>query len=412
MKIHCSYDKLVPLDKIKPHPKNRNKHTSQQIQRLAEIFKYQGIRKAVVVSNLSGFMTAGHGRLEAAKLAGMKVYPVNFQDYDDEAQEYADLTADNAIALWAEIDLSGVNADIGDLGPDFSFDMLGIKGFTLDVSERGNGKDADAVPEVPKKAKAKLGEIYQLGDHRLMCGDSTNPEHIGLLMNGEKAKLWSSDPPYGINHVEVANEKGQAKGYTKIQNDELQDEALREFLFKVITGSLPHMEKSFAFYMWHAMKMQAYFSQAAAAAGILFHRQIIWKKPQFVFGRGHYHWRHELCLMGWLKGDEPPFYGQRNQDTVWEIDRENDKIHPTQKPVEIFARPIRNHLKRGEIVYEPFSGSGSNFIAAEQEKVRCFGLELEPVYIDVIIKRWENYTGKKSSLVQAGIPAARKREKK
>jgi len=145
--------------------------------------------------------------------------------------------------------------------------------------------------------------------------------------------------------------------------------------------------------------MQAYFSQAAAAAGILFHRQIIWVKPQFVFGRGQYHWRHELCLMGWMKGSEPPFYGERNQSTVWEIGRENDKIHPTQKPVEISAKPIRNHMKPGQIVYEPFSGSGSNFIAAEKEGVRCFGMELEPTYCDRIIARWEAFTGKSAELV-------------
>lgn len=261
------------------------------------------------------------------------------------------------------------------------------------------GCDEDEVPEQPEP-RTKLGDIIHLGVHRLMCGDSTNIQSVEKLMNGEKADLWSSDPPYGINHVEVSNEKGQSKGYEKIANDELTNDALKDFLLKSIQASLPHLSKGFAFYMWHAMKMQAYFSQAAAAAaGILFHRQIIWVKPQFVFGRGHYHWRHELCLMGWLTGNEPEFYGERNQSTVWEVARENDKIHPTQKPVELFSIPIRNHLKRNQIVYEPFSGSGSNFIAAEKESVRCFGMDISPHYCDVIIARWEKFTGKQAELL-------------
>lgn len=399
VKIHCLYDDLLEPKNLKPHPKNRNKHPKEQIDRLAKIIEYQGWRYAVKVSSRSGFVTSGHGRVETAKTLKSKV-PVVYQDYDSEEQEYADVQADNAIASWAELDLSGINFDMPDLGPEFDIDMLGIKDFTLDISEKLDPQcGEDEVPD-QVEAKTKLGDIYQLGRHRLMCGDSTQIDSVEKLMDGNKAKLWSSDPPYGINHVEVANEKGQAKGYQKIANDDLEDEKLKEFIYQAITSSLPSMADGFAFYMWHAMKMQAYFSQAAAAAaGILFHRQIIWMKPQFVFGRGHYHWRHELCLMGWLQGNEPPFYGERNQDTVWQIGRENDKIHPTQKPVEICAIPIRNHLKPNEIVYEPFSGSGTNFIAAEKEGVRCFGMELSPNYCDVIISRWEKYTGKKAELM-------------
>lgn len=261
-------------------------------------------------------------------------------------------------------------------------------------------RNADDVPEAEAEDKlwVRRGNIFQLGRHRLMCGDSTSADDVSALMAGEKAALWSSDPPYGINHVATSQEKGQSDGYADIANDDLQDEALREFLLAVINVSLPHMEKGFAFYMWHAMKMQAYFSQAAAA-GILFHRQIIWVKPQFVFGRGHYHWRHELCLMGWLVGDEPPFLGERNQSTVWEVARENDKIHPTQKPVELFSRPIRNHLRPGQIVYEPFAGSGSNIIAAEDTGAQCRAMELEPRYCQVIIRRFEDYTGQKAVLL-------------
>lgn len=239
-----------------------------------------------------------------------------------------------------------------------------------------------------------MGDLYELGGHRLLCGDCTDQKNVSLLMGEEQAMLWSSDPPYGINHVEVSQEKEQSVGYSKIANDDLQDEALKDFIFKSIEASKPFMKKGFAFYMWHAMKMQAYFSQAAAAAAnILFHRQIVWVKEQFVFGRGQYHWRHELCLMGWLIGNEPPFYGERNQSTIWEVKRENDKIHPTQKPTLLFEIPILNHTKENEIVYEPFSGSGSNLIAAQKTNRRCFGLELSPEYCDVIVQRYVNFTG-------------------
>lgn len=394
--VKCKFDEMVSLSKLKPHPKNRNKHPDAQIQRLAEILKYQGFRMPVRVSLLSGFVTGGHGRIEAARVNGWDRVPVNFQEYESEEQEYADLVADNAIALWAELDLKSIGEDVLPFGPDFDVNLLGLEDFTLDPSEQYDG-DPDAVPDIAKEAKTKRGELWALGRHRLLIDDCTDPKNVARLMDGKQAAIWQSDPPYGISHVDVANEKGQAKGYAKIANDELRDEELKEFILKAITASLPHMKKGFAFYMWHAMKMQAYFSQAAAAAaaaGILFHRQIIWVKPQFVFGRGQYHWRHELCLMGWLQGDEPPFYGERNQSTVWEITRENDKIHPTQKPVAIWEAPLLNHTKPGDISYEPFAGSGSQVISCEMQGRICAAMELEPVYADVILQRWAKFTGK------------------
>lgn len=254
----------------------------------------------------------------------------------------------------------------------------------------------DHIPPIPKKTKIKLGDLFQLGEHRVLCGDSTDEKQIKILMNGKKAVLWSADPPYGINHVETSNEKKQSKGYSKIQNDELHDKELQDFIFKAIEAAKPHMKNGFAFYMWHAMKMQSYFAAAAAAAGILFHRQIIWVKPSLVFGRGQYHWRHELCLMGWLKGNECPFYGERNQTSVWEIGRENDKIHPTQKPVAITEIPITNHTKPGEIVIDQFLGSGSTLIACEKMNRKCYGVEIDPLYVDVIINRWQDFSGKKA----------------
>ncbi len=396
VKQRAQHIELVPLDKIILNPKNRNKHAVEQINRLAEIIRYQGFREPGTISNLSGHLCAGEGRYLAAKQLKLTHMPCIYQDFDNEEQEYAYGISTNAIASWAELELSSINVDVVDLGPDFEIDLLGIKDFVLEPADK-YGSDPDDVPPVPVQAKSRLGDLWLLGNHRFLCGDSTDRAQVERLMNGEKAVLWSSDPPYGINHVETSQEKSQSQGYSEIQNDDLQFDELKAFLGKVITNSIEiGLQHRFAFYMWHAMKMQSYAAAAAAAAaaaGILFHRQIIWVKPSLVFGRGQYHWRHELCLMGWLIGNECPFYGDRNQTTIWEVGRENDNIHPTQKPIALTEIPVRNHTKPGEIVLDPFLGSGTTLIACEKTNRKCYGMEIDPHYCDVILDRWSKFTG-------------------
>jgi DNA modification methylase len=264
-------------------------------------------------------------------------------------------------------------------------------------------KDDDEAPPVPAKPVTKRGDLWVMGDHRLLCGDSTSEEDVGRLMNGAKAALMNTDPPYGINYVNSTSSASANAGHAEIENDDLLDEELEKFLtaaFKTAAGVALRQEA--AWYLWHAHLTQGYFAAAAAAAAnVMLHRQIIWAKPSLIFGRGQYHWIHEPCFMGWIKGNMPPFYGERNQTTVWNLGRENDKIHPTQKPVALFEIPIRNHMKRGEICYEPFAGSGSQFIAAERLERRCFGLEISPGYCDSIVQRWSTATGKKAALEKA-----------
>jgi site-specific DNA-methyltransferase (adenine-specific) len=354
--------------------------------------------KAWLVDGHQRFETLKRMRADGLSIPKIPVVPVDAKSLKEAKRrvlqgtsQYGEMTDKGLKDFLTDSKLS-----IKDIEFSFRFPEIDLPSFVSEhFRDPKTEEQEDELPEPMAVPKVKLGELYQLGEHRLLCGDSTNIQDVERLMNGEKASVWLSDPPYGINHVEVANEKGQAKGYKKIINDDLQDQALQDFIFSSIAAVLPYMKKGFAFYMWHAMKMQAYFSQAAAAAaGILFHRQLIWVKPNFVFGRGQYHWRHELCLMGWLKGDEPPFYGERNQTTVWEIGRENDKIHPTQKPVSIWTPAILNHTKQAEIIYEPFAGSGSNIIACEKENRRCFAMEIDPIYCGVILDRWEKYSGK------------------
>jgi DNA modification methylase len=204
----------------------------------------------------------------------------------------------------------------------------------------------------------------------------------------------NTDPPYGIAYVSNAQTKDQAGDFKEIENDDLDGEKLQAFIESVIRVAVQHLAENAAFYLWHPMLTQGtFFAAAAAAADILIHRQIIWEKPSLVFGRGDYHWKHELCFYGWRRGHRPPFYGARNQTTVWPIGRESTGDHPTQKPVALFAIPMGNHSRTGEVCFEPFSGSGSQFIAAEQLGRRCFGLEIEPRYVQVCIERWVKFTG-------------------
>ena len=218
-------------------------------------------------------------------------------------------------------------------------------------------------------------------------------------MDGKKAGLMATDPPYGVayNNAERPN-PGIAK--PRIANDELiSGPQMQEFLESMLVAALPSMELTAAFYFWHPMLTQGTYvaAAAAAAAGILIHRQIIWVKPGLLLGRGDYHWRHELCFYGWQQGNRPPFYGPRNQDTVLEIGNVTSKErkemnHATPKPVALWEKPLNNHTRIGEICYEPFAGSGTQFIAAEQLKRICYGMEIEPKYCDVIVSRWCNFT--------------------
>ena len=200
----------------------------------------------------------------------------------------------------------------------------------------------------------------------------------------------------------------------RVAKDELRDEVLQEFLEKAFGAAKLALADNSAWYLWHAYLTQGFFAAAAAAAAaeVILHRQIIWVKPVLLLGRGQYHWKHEPCFMGWVQGHQPPDYADRTQTTIWEIESvshsdRKEFNHSTPKPVELFRRPILKHLKAVEICYEPFAGSGPQFIAAEDTGRRCYGLEIEPAYCDVIVKRWQNFTGKEATLEGAGATFAR-----
>jgi DNA modification methylase len=252
----------------------------------------------------------------------------------------------------------------------------------------------DQAAELLKKWKVERGQVWQVGKHRVMCGDSTSAQDVGWLMQGVKAKVMATDPPYGVAYDNAARPNpGVAK--PRVANDELTSgPKMQDFLEAMLRAGLPFMAEDAAFYFWHPMLTQGTYVAAAAAAGILIHRQIIWVKPGLLLGRGDYHWRHELCFYGWRQGNRPPFYGARNQDTVWEVGsvsptERRAMNHPTPKPTALWTKPIENHTRKSELLYDPFLGSGTTAVACQQLGRVCYGMEIEPAYVAVTLDRLE-----------------------
>lgn len=385
MKIRCLFDKMLSINELNPHPKNRNGHPQDQLRRLADILEYQGWRYPIKVSKLSGFITAGHGRLEAARLLGLKEVPVNFQDYESEEQEYADLTADNAIALWAEIDMAGVNADLGDLGPDFNIELLGLKDFILEPADKLEpGCDEDAVPEA-FEPRTKLGDIYRLGEHRLLCGDATSIDAVEKLMDGEKADMVFTDPPYGMSVVKGHDGRGHIglKGkaspgiYKPIVGDDNTQTAVDAY--NLCVGL--HVE---SLIFWGAQ----FYADALAPSSAW----IVWDKDN---GEGFF----ADGELAWTNRDKQlRIFRHQWKGMIRSSERGEKRVHPTQKPIALAVWCFENYGDP-KLIIDLFGGSGSTLIACEKTKRKCFMMELDPHYCDVIVARWEKYTGKKATIL-------------
>lgn len=399
IEIKASKIVLVPINKLKRKANNRNHHPQEQIEALAEHFKYQGFRNPIIVSNQSGEIVSGNGRYLAAIRAGLKELPVVYQDFESPEQEYAYHVADNGLNLWSELDFSGINADIPDLGPDFDIAMLGLKDFEIEPADKYEDKDADETPEVEENIhNVKLGQIWKLGEHRLMCGDSTNEAAVAALMNGEKADMVHTDPPYNVDYSNQDRPKAGKKDLGRIENDKMSDSDFKEFLTKAFTRCYEATKEDSTIYIWYASKESINFMQSVIDSGWELNQQIIWKKPMLL-GRGKYQWAHEPCILG-IKGS-PYFTDDRTKTTVWDFGGydKSKNVHPTQKPIVIPEEAVKNSSKAGDKVLDLFGGSGSTLIACEKTNRKCFMMELDPHYCSVIIERWQNFTGKKAELL-------------
>ena len=403
---------------LKPYEKNprKNAEAVEAVKRSLVEFGFQN----PIIADKKLNVIAGHTRLKAAQALGLKEVPVLIADKLTPAQVKAYRIADNQTGNIAKWDFELLPLEIAELEADgFDVSLLGFPEDELGritQTENEGLTDPDEIPEAPE-AITKPGDLWLLGEHRLLCGDSTRAEDVARVMGGKRAVLMNTDPPYGVAY---ANEDRPKPGVAKprvakprVANDTMQDAELQTFLEKSFKNAKTEaLQINAAWYLWHAHLTQGFFAAAAAAAAaaVILHRQIIWVKPVMLLTRGQYHWKHEPCFMGWVEGNQPPDYGagnkERNQTTVWEVGaipsaERKELNHSTPKPVGLFTIPIVKHTLKSEICYEPFAGSGPQFIAAEQLNRKCYGLEISPQYCDVICKRWEQFTGKKAVLEKA-----------
>jgi site-specific DNA-methyltransferase (adenine-specific) len=390
--------KTVSVEKLIPYVKNSRTHSDGQVAQIAASIKEFGWTNPILVDGESGVI-AGHGRLLAARKLGQKEVPVIELAHMTESQKRAYVIADNQLAMNAGWDTTLLSLELADLKDQgFEMDVLGFDPKELDKllePEQVDGlTDEDAVPETPVEPKTKLGDIYQLGNHRLMCGDSCSITDMEKLCAGQLVDMWLTDPPYNVAY------EGKTKDALKIQNDSMADDQFRQFLRDAYVTADTVMKGGAVFYIWHADSEGYNFRGAAKDAGWTVRQCLIWKKSVMVMGRQDYHWKHEPCLYGWKDGAGHLWAADRKQTTVLEFDKPaRNGEHPTMKPVELFAYQMLNNTKGGDIVLDSFGGSGTTMIAAEKHGRYARLMELDPKYCDVIVKRWEDFTGKKAVLL-------------
>ena len=376
----------LPIKALKPYEKNTRKHQKKDIDNIARSIEKFGMNDPIGIWK-DNIIVEGHGRLLACKQLGMTEVPCVRLDHltDEQRREYA--IAHNATAELSEWDLDILPDELAELNlSDFEFDF-GIEG------KEENEIVEDEAPEVDEENEpiTKPGDIWLLGRHRLMCGDSTDKATVEMLMDGKKANLVVTDPPYNVNYEGTAG---------KIKNDNMDNDSFYRFLFDSFINMEYAMADDASIYVFHSDTEGLNFRKAFADAGFYLSGCCIWKKPSLVLGRSPYQWQHEPCLFGWKKSGKHQWYAGRKETTIWEFDKpKKNADHPTMKPIALISYPIKNSSMSNCIVLDPFGGSGSTLIACEQLDRICHMMELDPKYCDVIIKRWETLTGEKATLI-------------
>lgn len=385
--------KRVKLSEIRPYEKNPRRNDSA-VDAVAASIKEFGWQQPIVVDK-DGVIIAGHTRYKAAKKLKCKEVPVVYADNLTEEQVKAYRLADNKTSELAEWDADLLSEELLDL-QDFDMGQFGFDDFNADTQEIEEAHEDEYEVSLPEEPKAKIGDIYQLGRHRLMCGDSTNPECVSKLCEGGYVDLLLTDPPYGVDYT------GSTKEKLKIKNDSLDDDSLKEMLASAFSAADSVMKPGAVFYIWHADSKALVFRIACQMVGWEVRQVLIWAKNSLVMGRQDYQWKHEPCLYGWKSGAGHLWASDRKQTTILEFDKPlANKEHPTMKPVKLFDYQIQNNTKGGDIVLDLFGGSGTTIIACEQSGRNARVMELDPKYVDVIIDRWETMTGEKAVLVNA-----------
>ena len=378
---------------LTPYPGNPRLNDAG-VDAVARSIQEFGFRQPIVVDE-QGVIVVGHTRHKAALKLGLETVPVHVAIGLTQAQLRAYRIADNQTATLSEWDDGKLVMELLELSKmDYNLDLTGFSADEIAsyIESPSEGlTDADDIPAVPANPITKTGDLYLLGDHRLLCGDSTNAQDVARLLGDRRPFMMVTDPPYGVEYdPEWRKEAGlNVSGRTgKVVNDHQVDWSAA---YKLFPGDVA--------YVWHASTFTIDVGLHLRESQFQIRSSIIWRKPSLVLSRGHYHWQHEPCWYAVREGKTAKWAGDRSQSTLWEIARKDgtgDTVHGTQKPVECMARPVRNHGGKEDDVYDPFLGSGTSIIACEQLGRRCCGMEISPAYCDVIVQRWEAFTGKKA----------------
>lgn len=383
---------LVPLLKLVPYVNNARTHSPEQITKLRSSLREFGFINPVIIDSDYGII-AGHGRVLAAKEEGIEEVPCVLVDYLTEAQKKAYILADNRFAQDAGWDEELLRIEIESLkGVDFDVALTGFEEAEIADLFAGNkdntakDDDFDLSAALEKAAFVQRGDIWTVGRHRLMCGDATNHEDVEALMDGKKANLIVTDPPYGVSFK-------SSDGLT-IQNDSIKGDDFYTFLYNAFSCMVEHTESGGAAYVFHADTEGLNFRKAFIDAGFHLAGVCIWVKNSLVLGRSDYQWQHEPVLYGFLQNGKHHWYSDRKQTTIWNYDKpKRNKNHPTSKPLDLLGYPISNSSQENGIVIDTFGGSGSTLMACEQLNRICFTMELDEKYASVILRRYVEDTG-------------------
>ena len=379
----------VGIDKLIPYARNARIHSKEQIKQLRASLREFGFVNPCIIDKDYNII-AGHGRVMAAKEEGIESIPCVFAEHLTDAQKRAYILADNRLALNAGWDDEMLSVELSDLQASaFDLSLLGFSDAEMNKlmggMENAKDDDFDVDAELQKPTLSKPGDLWLLGNHRLVCGDSTKPETYALLMDGKSANLAVTDPPYNVNYEGSAG---------KIKNDHMAGDAFYQFLLDAFTQMEKAMAQDASIYVFHADTEGLNFRKAFTEAGFYLSGTCIWKKQSLVLGRSPYQWQHEPVLFGWKKSGKHAWFSDRKQSTIWEFDKpRKNGDHPTMKPIPLLAYPIVNSSMTGCVVLDPFGGSGSTLIACEQTGRVCRMAELDEKFCDVIVRRFIQQVG-------------------
>jgi DNA modification methylase len=399
----------VALNKIIPYIRNPRKNENA-VEKVASSIQEFGFRQPIVV-DAENVIIAGHTRFEAAKRLGLDLVPVHVADGLTEQQVKAYRIADNRVGQEAEWDYDLLKLEMDELdNPELTgFNEDELNSILAEVGEGMSGEegltDPDEVPEVPDVPFSVQGDLWELGDHRLLCGDATIEKDVERLMNGQKADMVFTDPPYNValgmdETPEQAKARNRRTDGLVVSNDKMSNDDFRSFLFEVMSRFFDNTKEGGAFYVTHADSEGYNFRGAMVDSGWMVKQCLIWKKSSLVMGRQDYHWMHEPILYGWKPGAAHKWTADRKQTTILEFDKpSSNKVHPTMKPVDLIQYCIKNNSHNHDLVTDYFLGSGSTLIACQKTRRKCYGMEIDPQYCDVIISRWSEFTGKDDLLL-------------